>query len=171
MIRTRLLTATACVLGLWLTGDRAQAQFYRPPYPYGGYGGYGGGGSTLSPYLNLARQQGGVFNPAIAYFLGTRPEQQRRNDRAYFGNQLQQLENANGAGGPEDYFLPDRPKQFARMPYSQGINDIYPPDNLRGNFLRRFPGGTSQRSGGTGRTGTGTGRYGTGSGIGTGRFR
>ena len=53
---------------------------------------------NLSPYLNLLR--GG--NTAANYFIGVRPEQQRRQNAALFGLAINDLDKRT-AGSPEEY--------------------------------------------------------------------
>jgi hypothetical protein len=60
---------------------------------------YGPGWSpNLSPYLNLLR--GG--NVAANYFIGVRPEIQRRQNAALFGIAIDELDRRT-SGGPEEY--------------------------------------------------------------------
>ena len=89
-MRTLLMAA----LTLALLQGVAQAQFnpaFRTPQFGPGYR------TNLSPYLNLLR--GGDFT--TNYFLGTRPEQQRRQQAARFGNEILDLQDRTRVGGEE----------------------------------------------------------------------
>jgi hypothetical protein len=77
-------TVLALTLPLILTGVvSAQRTIPYAPTPYGP-----GFRPQLSPYLNFLR--GG--NPAANYFLGTRPEIQRRSNVNLFNRQFRQIE-------------------------------------------------------------------------------
>jgi hypothetical protein len=105
-MRGYVLVGAAAILGLALAAGPAAAQ---PPTPYArpGYGpGYR---PSLSPYLNLARQNG-IVGPAVDYYLGTIPEFQRRANAQFFGAQIQALEArppvVNLAPEDQDLFRP-----------------------------------------------------------------
>jgi len=90
------LGSLVCTLAVGL--GSASAQYY-VPIPAQGPGSQ----PLLSPYLYLGNQNFGttgtttnVANPALNYFLGTIPEQQRRYNAAAVSNEFFQLE----AGAP-----------------------------------------------------------------------
>jgi hypothetical protein len=82
---SRLVAITAIGVLLLLTAQQASAQGMsanRPNFaPYWR--------QPLTPYLNLAR--GG--SPAINYYLGTIPEQERRANFGFLSTELQELDN------------------------------------------------------------------------------
>ncbi len=84
---SRLVAIAVGVGLLLLTAQQASAQGTSGNVP--NFGPYWR--QPLSPYLNLGR--GG--SPAINYFLGTLPEQDRRANAFLFSNELQDLENRN----------------------------------------------------------------------------
>src|SRR5262245_24940337 len=91
---TRALVTAAALAACLALGQPAQAQYPRPLPAYGP--GYRPG---ISPYLNLARFNTGVggvnnlgINGGLNYFLGTIPEQQRRNDAALFRGAINNLD-------------------------------------------------------------------------------
>ena len=93
-------TLLAATLALALAPCAAQAQFnpnYRPPIIPGSYYNSFSQRPGLSPYLNLLR--GG--SPAANYYLGTRPEQQRRAQAALFNNEIGDLQDRSRVAGED----------------------------------------------------------------------
>ncbi len=89
-MRKLLLGGGAALLGLAALAGPAAAQYTRPTLgaPFTGPNFGPGYRPMLSPYLNLNR--GG--DPAINYYLGTLPEQQRRQNAQLFRQQILDLE-------------------------------------------------------------------------------
>lgn len=96
----RTLLASLAIL---VSVQSASAQLNMGYNPSGGQGFGAGSRPNLSPYLNLLR--GG--NTAANYFLGVRPEVQRRQNASMFGLAITDLERRT-ANTPEE-FAPTSP--------------------------------------------------------------
>ncbi len=106
-----LLTAAAALL--CVQGAHAQLNAGFSPLGRQAYG-YGTR-PNLSPYLNLIR--GG--NTAANYFVGVRPEVQRRQQAALFSTEITDL-NIRTAGRPEEF--PTTPPAVSSGTYSYLAN-------------------------------------------------
>lgn len=111
--------------------DQASAQFGGPNVP--NYGpGYRG---NISPYLNLfrGRTNGGGFNAnAIDYYLGTRAEQQRRQNASEFRDEIDDIERRDRIGDVPDDEGRDRPIETGTSTRFGSTLGFY---NNRQNFL------------------------------------
>jgi hypothetical protein len=92
------------VLLLWAASQPAAAQMYNySPYAQPGFNPYPR--PVVSPYLNFARGT----NSAVNYYLGVRPEFQRRFDALQYGTAIQDLERRSMVRPPEEELLPTLP--------------------------------------------------------------
>jgi hypothetical protein len=145
----RLLLTVAAALAC---ASGAHAQLNMGYSPLGRQAQGYGSRPNLSPYLNLLR--GG--SQAANYFIGVRPEMQRRQQALQFGLQIDDL-NARTAGRPEEF--PPPPDKVTSGTYSYLANTgpyfnntgaFFPTPGRPINSLQRPP-ATQQRP--TGRRG------------------
>lgn len=112
------MTLIAALAALSLSAGTASAQYGRYPVP--NYGpGYKG---NISPYLNILRGQ----NTGIDYYLGTRSEQQRRNNAQEFREELDTLPARTRIAGE------DLPELSKTMPIPSGAYSVF--NNTSGYF-------------------------------------
>jgi hypothetical protein len=97
-MRNHLVLALGALAMLACAATQANAQSYIGPNTGPMYGpGYRG---NVSPYLNLFRGQ----NTGINYYLGTRSEQQRRQNAQEFRDEIDDLDRRAGPGEVVDEF-------------------------------------------------------------------
>jgi hypothetical protein len=141
----KLLQASLLAASVLVAADASSAFAQYPNYGYQqpGYNRFNAGGPGLSPYLNMLR--GG--NPAANYFLGVRPEIDRRNNAYLFSNAIQGLEQRTATNAEAiDDLLPKpgvsgHPTFFMNYGpyYSGGPQSTMPP---RGQTQQTKPGRT-----------------------------
>jgi hypothetical protein len=123
-----------------LAGSVGKAQAQYPYSPYAGPGPYNRP-PVLSPYLDLVRSRN---TPAINYFLGTRPEFQRRQDAL----ELRALERDFAASQLTPGLAPDeegvqRLQPTGHATYFMNLSPYFYPGAAQGGLYR--PGMTQQR--------------------------